>query len=315
MNPTRYRALSTLMAGAATLLAGSRTLAQDAPLRVTAFPIDSSAEPYFAVDQGFFKDAGLNVTLVTGANGPAVAAGVVSGAIDIGLGNVVSLAQARARGVNFVIVAPASDYLSKAPTTLIAVPSESTAKRPRDLSGKTVGITVLNGLPHYSVRLWIDQDGGDSSTTKFVELSYPDMLTGLNRNRIDGAFVSEPFIGPARANGRILGRPLDCIGRPFPVALFFASPAWVLSHGPAVQKFSDTMKRTAAWANRNPARSAEILVKYSSMEPDTVRTMTRAVFADHIDPLAIQALLDLAARYGNIPAFKADDFLATSKKA
>jgi NitT/TauT family transport system substrate-binding protein len=313
VNVTRGRALTALTAGAATLLSATRTAAQDAPLRVVAFPIDSSCEPYFAVDQGFFKDAGLNVTLVTGANGPAVAAGVVSGDIDIGLGNVVSLAQARARNVPFVIVAPASDYLSNAPTTLAAVPRASELKRPRDLTGKTVGITVLNGLPHYSFRLWIDKDGGDSSLTKFVELSYPDMLTGLARDRIDAAFVSEPFIGPARAGGRILGAPLDAIGRPFPVALFFAAPAWVQSHGPAVKKFSDTIRRTGAWANRNHEKSAEILAKISNMDRDVVRTMTRAVFADHIDPLSIQSLLDLAARYGNIPSFRAEDFLAVSK--
>lgn len=314
MDVSRQTALAGLTAGAAALLTGTHAGAQETPLRVTGFPIDSSAEPYFALEQGFFKAAGLdNVTLVTGANGPAVAAGVVSGSIDIGLGNVVSLAQARARGVNFVIVAPASDYLSSAPTTLIAVPRESEAKRPRDLNGKTIGITVLNGLPHYSVRLWIDKDGGDSTTLKFVEMSYPDMLAGLTRNRIDAAFMSEPLIGPARTNGRILGAPLDAIGRPFPVALFFAAPEWVQSHGPIVAKFTDAMRRTSAWANRNHDKSGDLLSTYAKMDRETVRTMTRAVFADRIDPLSIQALLDLAARYGNIPAFKAADFLATSK--
>ena len=49
------------------------------------------------------------------------------------------------------------------------------------------------------------------------------------------------------------------------------------------------------------------------MEPQVVHAMTRAVFAERIDPLAIQALLDLAARYGNIPAFSAEDFLAVIK--
>jgi|GEM_PF-6036519 ABC-type nitrate/sulfonate/bicarbonate transport system substrate-binding protein len=142
---TRHRALSTIAAGAGALLTAGQAGAQDVPLRVVAFSIDSSAEPYFALDQGFFKAAGLDVTLETGANGPAVAAGVVSGAIDIGLSNVITLAQARARGVNFVLVAPASDYSSSAPTTLMVVPSSSLRRHSaRRVTSKRKGFPLLS---------------------------------------------------------------------------------------------------------------------------------------------------------------------------
>jgi len=59
-------------------------LGQDMPLRLATAPLDVSAQPYYALKYGFFKNAGLtNVTLETIATGAAMAAAVAGGAIDI----------------------------------------------------------------------------------------------------------------------------------------------------------------------------------------------------------------------------------------
>ena len=70
-----------------------------------------------------------------------------AGAIDIGMSNSVSLVQARAKGLPFVIIAPGNIYSAKQPSSLMVVPKTSTAQRARDLTGKTIGVSVLNGIP------------------------------------------------------------------------------------------------------------------------------------------------------------------------
>ena len=75
-------------------------------LRVGASPVDVGGQVYYAVELGFFKQQGLDVEIVTTSNGPATAAAIVSGSLDIGSGNALSIAQAHDRGL---MVEPALD--------------------------------------------------------------------------------------------------------------------------------------------------------------------------------------------------------------
>jgi NitT/TauT family transport system substrate-binding protein len=89
------------------LLAPLAAGAQTAPdhLRVGAAPVEVGALVYYAQDEGFFKKANLDIEIVAAANGPAIAAAVASGTVDMGSGNALSIAQAHEKGLNFVYVA------------------------------------------------------------------------------------------------------------------------------------------------------------------------------------------------------------------
>jgi len=70
-----------------------------------AFPIvDPTAEVLYAYEMGFFDRAGLDVTLMPLSNGAAIAEGVASGAIDIGIGNVLTLESAFKKGIALTII-------------------------------------------------------------------------------------------------------------------------------------------------------------------------------------------------------------------
>jgi len=51
--------------------------AQDATLTIGTIPIDATAEVYYAQEMGFFKKAGLNVTITPFTSGGAIAVAVV----------------------------------------------------------------------------------------------------------------------------------------------------------------------------------------------------------------------------------------------
>src|ERR1700735_3614743 len=92
---------------------GTQTLPH---VRVAAIPIDVGALSYYADKQGYFKKHGLDVEIIQGGTGAAIAAAVVGGSIDIGDGNTTTLATGHERGVPFVLAAPSGAYSSKAPT-------------------------------------------------------------------------------------------------------------------------------------------------------------------------------------------------------
>lgn len=283
--------------------------ADEITLRMATINTDSGAQPIYAQDAGFFKTAGLKATFQEFNNGQAIAAAVAGGSLDIAVSNIVSMGQAHAKNVPFVIVAPGALYLTNAPTTLMLVPKDSPIKSAREFAGKTVACSGINGIPHYCIRAWVDKAGGDSSTMKVVEMSFPQMTDALGTARVDGACFTEPFIAEAKKVGRVVGKPFDACAPRFTTVIYVAMRDWALANRDTVKRFQTAIFQTAAWANKNQDKTAEMLMKYTKLPESTVRTMTRAVFAEKWNPSDGQPLLDLASKYGNVPDFPFDDIV------
>lgn len=299
-----------MIAAAPTALAGSAARAQSETISMATTPVDSASEPYFGVDGGFFQAAGLDVRLENGAvNGAAIAAAVAAGSLDVGVSNIVSVVQARARNIPFVVIGPGGLYTARTPSTLLFVPNGSAVRNANDLTGKTVAVNTLRGIPQYGTMAWIDKNGGRSESVKFVEIGPADMLVALRDQRIDaGAFV-EPFVTPARAIGRPIGAPFDAIAPSFLITVFFTTLAWARAHTDEVHRLQGALAKTAVWSNENHARTGQILMKYARLAPETLRTMQRTVFAERLDVGQVQPVIDLAAKYGGIPAFRAQEIV------
>ena len=100
--PIRLAALVAMM-----LLCARGARAQaPAPVRVVAGVTEASVDVYYALDMGFFQRAGLDVDFQQVRSGQVEAAAVAAGRADIADSNVISLAQAIARNVPFVAIAP-----------------------------------------------------------------------------------------------------------------------------------------------------------------------------------------------------------------
>src|SRR6476619_1227048 len=73
-------------------------------LKVGVIPIIDVAPIYLGVDKGFFKEAGLELTLETAQGGAAIVPGVVSGQFQFGFSNTVSLLLASSKGLKLKAV-------------------------------------------------------------------------------------------------------------------------------------------------------------------------------------------------------------------
>src|SRR5215469_2461454 len=129
------------MIGGASLLFGSPLAASaQSPglvtLRLSDSPVDDCMPVLYAQRAGLFAQAGLDVTLTRANSGPAIAAAVVGGALDIGDANIASIITAHTKGVPLVIVAPAAIYDPKTPDAVLLVANSSPIRTARDLLGK-----------------------------------------------------------------------------------------------------------------------------------------------------------------------------------
>ena len=153
--------------------AGAQTLTK---IRVAVVPIDLDGAPLYALAQGFFRKRNLDVELVMMTNGPATAAAVIGGSLELGTAAVITIANARERGIPFVMVAPGAAYSSKQATGSLIALQASPLRSAKDLVGKTVAVLMRALGPK-------GKDAGWSNAIDVPVVPPLEKPTGLAANR------------------------------------------------------------------------------------------------------------------------------------
>ena len=138
---------------------------------------------YLAREKGFYKERGLDVTIIEpGPDGglPQLEAGNAQFAVSVAE----SLLPARAAGAKVVSVASIIQHN----TSSLIVPRDRNIARPRDLEDKTYG-----GFGGELEKALIDKlvacDGGDPTKVNYVEIGNVDYKVGLERKDYDAVWV------------------------------------------------------------------------------------------------------------------------------
>ena len=266
-------------------------------IHIQALPTDAGAEAFYALDLGFFRDAGLDVDVQPTANGAAMISAVMSGAIDIGYANLFSQAQAHLKGLPIKLLFPASMYDGSHPATVLAVALDSPIHSVRDLVGKTIAVNGVGTLIQYAPMIELERLGQSGTSMHFVEMPSSTAYPAIISRKIDAAELSEPFVSASAGLVRILAPGLDGIARRFVSGGFFTSVSWADGHPLEASKLANVFARTARWANTHHRESAAILAKYAKLNPDAVLRMTRTPYAERVNLPLMQTEIDVTARY------------------
>lgn len=288
------------MAGASAAVAPRMARATDALPIVNAgvIPSDVSAVIAYALELGYFRSVGLDVRLTVMSSGPVVAAAVVGGALDVGAINTGSLAIARAHGLPLEFFAPAAITTPALRTDLILVRPDSPIRTAAEVNNKTVALAALKTLQHAAFLQWMDNNGGDSKTPKFIEIPFSEMVGALDQGRIDVAVPSEPFASAASATHRVIGSVWSSMPPRFMIFGIAATEGWLGAHPDLAMKFAAATRRAAVWANGHPRESADMLARLIKVDPSLAKTMAGAVYGISLDAAMIQPALDVLAKYG-----------------
>jgi NitT/TauT family transport system substrate-binding protein len=264
------------------------------PLKVGAYPTDTFCEAYYSDEKGFYKDAGFSVEITSLASGAALAAAVLSGALDVAVTNGLAVGAARLRNVPLVFVASGGLYNPAA--TQLNVAESSAVRTAKDLEGKIVAVSSVRGAEALGVQAWIDQNGGDSAKVRLTELAPSEMAAGTLRGTIAAGVITEPMLSAARAAGglRSIGAPFDPFGPRLMLGGWCANTTWVKNNPAVVKRFVEATYATARWANAHHDESAVILAKYAKLSPATLRTMARCPYGESLVPAMLQPIYVLA---------------------
>ena len=303
---------SVLAAGLATL--ARPALAQSLPtLRVAYQPFQYSAQVLYAQELGFFTKAGIAADLQPIAFGSALASAVAANAVDVGIATVATLALAHHKGIPFVCIAPAAEFHASAKNVAeLVVGKQTSIYAAKDMNGKTVGTPGLATMGEYGVRAWVDANGGDSSTLKFVELPFSQMPSAFASGRNEAASIGEPFLSDALKVGRALTTSMEAVlGSDYLITAWFAMAPWAAAHGDLVARFAAALRDASAWAAKNPAKCVDILARTFHQDPASISPELLASFPQRLTPPMITAEIGVTARYANFPPFPPEELIYT----
>ena len=303
MNRRTALALTALAPVALVTPAGAATL------RLAAPALDGTALMFYAQHQGFLKNAGLDTDVQAMSNGEAVTLALIGGAVDVGCSEVVSLILAYRKGIPLTLIAGCSVQTPTAASGMLFARRDSTIASAKDLNGKTIAVVGLNGFAQYGTQNWIDANGGDSKSAKFVQLAGAQIPVALKDGRIDAAFVPEPFVAPTKDVSTPLANPMAAIAPTFLTGAHFCLAPFATSHIDEIRELQGALRDTAAWANRNQQQTAVILEQVAHVSPDLLARSVRSSYAEEVRPEWVQPMIDLAAKYGGFASFPATQMI------
>ncbi|HEV8022168.1 MAG TPA: ABC transporter substrate-binding protein [Candidatus Lustribacter sp.] len=302
--------LISLASSAVAVRAGAQT-----PPSVTLATLinDTATAALYAAHAGLFTKAGLNVQMQVLSAGAAAQAAVAGGAAQFGLSSLVGVITAHVKGVPFTLVAPAGVATSDVAYSQFVVRTDSPIKTAHDLNGKTIGAAGLKDLDAVAIMNWVDQNGGDSKSLKFVEMPAPIALAAIEDGRIDGADLNTPTLTRGLEGGKVrtLAQIFDAIAPRFENTAWFTTTDYANANRDVVQRFARAMSESNAYCNAHHAETVALVADNAKIDEKVVARMARITFGDYLRPADLQPLINVTAKYGVIPkAFDARELIS-----
>ena len=274
--------------------------AQTRRVRIGSASNDAYAISYYAKDGGFFERAGVDTDVQLFSNAQASLQAMIGGALDVVVGDAVQVGNAFNNGIPLGLIAPATIFTSRVPTTLICVAKSGSVRSAKDLENGTIAVVALNSLMAVGLQGWLKVNGADSAKIKLIELPLTAMASAVSRGTVGAAVLAEPFLSAAAENVRQLGDPYAPIAKTFLLSGMITTRDWVSTNPDLSRRLVKAYSATSAWANDHHDETAKILAAYSQIELATIRSMRRATLGTTLDPRQVQPVLDFAFKYAKL---------------
>jgi len=254
----------------------------------------------YGVQKGFFKKRKLTVKVKPGQGGATVVPAVVSGSIDIGGSNLVSVLLAQGKNIPLKIVAPGTFVQTdrKKDFSAILVAKDSDIRSPKDLEGKTLAVNTLKNVAEVTAKQSLGKQGVDVSRVKLTEVDFPDMNAAIEQGRVDAAFVIEPFVTQGVAAGsRIVTRPYVGTKPGLQIGCYFTSEEYLSKNGDVVKRFHEGVAETAKSIADDPASFRKFLPTASEIPPPAAQKVILPAWKADSDQASLDLTATLMQRY------------------
>ena len=292
--PHRHLIAATLAASLLALTAAAPAHADEALKVGKSVPQAFGFTPLnIGIETGIFKKNGVDVEAVDFGGAPRLAQGLISNAVDMGLGSGPDMANI-VKGATIKAVGASAG----APMELtITVGTKSNINTIADLKGKGISVSQTGSLTGWLVSTLSAQQGWGRDGIKLVIMNpMSAVLSALVSNQVDGITVdlSTALKLQADNHGKMLVKFGDYI-KDFHLYVIFATDDVIAKRPQAVRDFLKGWYETIAWMKANKSAAVAIAAKVQNVDPSiaagTYDVMMPEVTTDgHFNPKALATL-------------------------
>ena len=250
---------------AAAVFATAALAQKETPVRFALdWRFEGPAAPYFvAIDKGYYKAEGLNVTIDQGSGSVEGINRVASGAYEIGFADINSLVKYRDRPQNIPVKAVMMVYDS--PAFAIVALKKSNIRAPKDLEGKVLGAPAPDGA-YAQWPIFVKQNGIDAGKVRIENIGFPVREPMLAQGKVDAitGFWFSSFMN-LRANGVPADDIVVLMMRDYGLELYgnaiMANPEFIRDNPKAVAGFVRATIKGIQETLKNPDAAIDSLMK------------------------------------------------------
>lgn len=305
LDATRRRGLAAGIATLAAVVAMTCGLPAQAqaqtPFKLAMVSSLDTMPIFYAAQQGYYKDVGLDVTLSTSDSGPAVVTGVLNGTYDGATAAAFPILIAIGRGADLRIVAGPSLVGSGFGNSGLVVRADSSIKGYKDLVGKTVATNALTSLTVLATKIGVKAAGADPAGVKFLALPFKTSVQAVAQGQADAAVVISPFQSEAEQAGlKVIADPIGSeMPKGAPYAILFTSGKTAKDKQAQFRAFDQATAKAVAQLKADPELQRKLAASLIGLKPEVAKVVPLPGYASaSIDAGALQKYANFVAEYG-----------------
>ena len=270
-------------------------------VKVGLISILDVAPIYLGKQKGFFASRDIELTLQPAEGGTETVPSVLSGNQQFGFSNVVTLLLAQSEGLPVKVVSNGTNStgVDGEDFGALMVGAGSPVTSVKDLAGKKVAVNTFQNVVELAVRASALKAGIDPESIEFVKLPFPDMPAALTSGRADAVFVVEPFQQIVLSQGgRALASSYVDTAKDLSVAMYFTSKELLGENPDLVNRFTEAMNESLAYADSHPEEVRQILPTYTKIGPEVIPDLVLPKWPTEINKDSVSTIAELAEKEG-----------------
>lgn len=281
------------------LLAAGPAQAQMERMRVGYSAQAGAFAPIWITQEaGLFKKNGLDVELIFVPGGPAAAAALMTGEIQVAAMAGPALVTSRLAGADLSMIAGIVNTFAFQVVTVKNITS------PGQLKGKRVGVNRFGAAPDVAARYALKHMGIKPSEVVILQLgSQSARLAAMKGGRLDAAILLPPITTIALKEGMRVLLDMSDLKTEFQITGLASSQKFLTERRPSAMKFMRAFVEGIHYYKTRKKESMKVIAKYMRTQDMEAVGATYDYFAHKIVPKkpyptvkGIQALLDLLAK-------------------
>ena len=202
------------------------------------------------------------------------------------------------QGLGFEVIAAGSNTGATAPDLAGLVSKKgSSFKTGKDFEGKRIAVNTRNNIIWLYARAWVQATGGDPDKVTYLEVPFPQMIDAVKGDRVDAAFVVEPFLSAGvRSDAvQIVGWPYNVVQKRIPVGQYAATKAFIAQNPAVIERFVRAYNKAVDWTNQNTGSEewTKIISAYTRLAPEQIKTLSLPPYEKSVEASGIDLVVEL----------------------